>query len=951
MNSLSPERWDQVDALFEQALDLGVADRVSLLEQVEDRVVRRAVERLLSAEIPEYLDSGAVAFAAPLLSEVAGDTHASLTPDYPVGPYRIECEIGRGGMGMVYKARHEGLGRYAALKFLPPHLSADGDMRERLLAEAQAAAALDHPNICTVYDIGEADDERLFIAMTYYEGETLRAEIARGPLAIERVLDVAGQVAKGLAAAHAVGIVHRDIKPANVMITADGVVKLLDFGLAKLEGSQAEAGRWGTVAYMSPEQVRGEEADHRTDVWSFGVMLYEMLTGQRPFARETMRATRHDILHESPEPVSSLRPDVQLTLASVVERSLATEPEERYATMREVLADVRAVDQEARLSTARPSSSSWLRWGVPVVLAVIALLVLAAVFLRSGDGEAPNSSASYLKVTTTGKALLPELSPDGTSIAYIERESETEQRVVMQDLDAANRVVVLDSCYDCWNLRWLPDGSGLSFSAFVDPERGGPVNFFVPRSGGKPEPLKTYKGTFSWSPDGSRYAGASTSDDHIAIVDRATGRVIDRIELDVPFTWFHGVEWSPRGDRLLFFTHDRERRYSIWTVALDGSNVHRVVETSSNLFRPLWAADGRSIYYLTDEGATESVMHIPVDPQSGAPTGPATVVLSGLETDDSFSLSGDGKRLAYARASLSSHLWLLSLADGETAAVRSAKPLTTGTSWSECPSISPDGQQVAFHRWGNDNAANIYVMPLAGGSPKQLTRREGKNTCPVWSPESEALVFGSNEGNGFELWTVEIDDGTLQPFSQTHMDRVDLAWASGRHILYPGIENSRFVMLDDETDEVKPILANPFEAWGRALSPRYAPDGKRVALWGTAPGASQTGLWTFQPESGELVLLQGRSGMVPKTPIGWSEDGGWIYVLERGARETHIERVHATTGETHVLAEVPEEIRAGLRNAHPEVTMTPDGKQFVFTVRQTYASDVVLVQNFDPGLR
>jgi serine/threonine protein kinase len=952
MESLSNERWQQIDALFDRALDLDASEREHFVEEIGDPGLRRAVERLLAAEVPAFLNGEAADYAAPLLPDLPEEEGDFAAPGLQIGPYRIVCEIGRGGMGRVYKARHDGLGRNAALKFLPPHLAADDKARERFLAEAQAVAALDHPNICTVHDVGESEDGRLYIAMTCYEGETLRAMFTRGPLPVEESLDFALRVAEGLAAAHAAGIVHRDVKPANVMVTDSGSLKLLDFGLARLEGSlhlTMAGARMGTVAYMSPEQVHGEAVDNRADIWSFGVVLYEMLTGRRPFGGEYEQAVIYNILHGEPAPLRSLRPDAPPALARVVEKALAKEPAARYADMQAVVEDLRSAQRGAPAPAAtRPKAPSRTRWGVlAVATALAALLVLAAVSMRSREPERRSPPASHRQVTTTGLARAPEISPDGQFMAYIEGTSETELRVVVQDLSGGNPIVVLDQCYDCWNLRWLPDGSALSFSAWIDPEQGRTANFLVPRLGGALRRLDPYTGTFSWSPDGSRYAGASTSDKHIVIVERATGEITDRLDLDVPFTVFHGVDWSPKGDRLLFFTHDEEQRFTIWTIATDGSGIRNVVEASTHIFSPRWSADGAAIYYMLDQGATEAVMRVPIDSRSGAAVGPAVAVLTGLETDDSFSLSGDGKGLVYARASLSSHLWLLTLADPDTEPSLVAKPLTTGTAWSECPSISPDGQTVAFHRI-TDNAANIFVMPVEGGPPRQVTHREGENLCPVWSPDGETLVFGSNEGNGFRLWTVGVADGAVRSFAQTRIGGVGLTWAPGAHILYPHVGNEGFYALDPETEEERPLLADRHQ--GRGFRPRYAPDGKRVALWGWRLGSSQTGLWTLRIGDDAPTLLQEGSGMA-KTPIRWSADGDWIYVLERGTRETHLAMVHATSGESRLLAAVPEDIRVGLRNAHPEVTMTPDGRRFVFAVRQVHASDVMLVENFDPAAR
>ena len=257
--------------------------------------------------------------------------------------YRILEKLGAGGMGVVYKARDQRLGRAVALKFLPPSLSADEEAKRRFLQEAKAASAVDHPNICPIYDIGETDDGRLFLVMPCYQGETLKQKIARGPMQLEQVIDYAAQAAEGLSRVHETGIVHRDIKPANVMVTEHGLVKLLDFGLAKVANvNLTKTGTiLGTMAYMSPEQALGNDTDARTDLWSLGVIMYEMLTGERPFQGDYEQVVAYKITQEEPTPLRTLREETPDALALVVERLLRKDPDERYRKAEEVLAEIR----------------------------------------------------------------------------------------------------------------------------------------------------------------------------------------------------------------------------------------------------------------------------------------------------------------------------------------------------------------------------------------------------------------------------------------------------------------------------------------------------------------------------------------------------------------------------------------------------------------------------------
>ena len=262
------------------------------------------------------------------------------------GKYRIVEEIGRGGMGVVYKAEDIKLRRMVALKFLPHQWISDADAPERFVQEARAASALDHQNICSIYEIGEAEDDRMYIAMAFYEGENLRDKIKRGPLAQEEALGIVTQAAAGMAKAHQKGIVHRDIKPANMLITTDGVVKVVDFGLAKLAGQiklTREGTTVGTVAYMSPEQAKGEPVDQRTDIWSLGVVLYEMLSGVLPFKGDYEQTLIHSILNHEPERLAKLRKDLPAGLENIIFKALSKKPSDRYQSMDELLADLQAV--------------------------------------------------------------------------------------------------------------------------------------------------------------------------------------------------------------------------------------------------------------------------------------------------------------------------------------------------------------------------------------------------------------------------------------------------------------------------------------------------------------------------------------------------------------------------------------------------------------------------------
>jgi non-specific serine/threonine protein kinase len=303
------------------------------------------------------------------------------------GKYRILEEIGQGGMGVVYKAEDLKLKRCVALKFLPPHLMDSPELKERFLIEAQAAAALSHPNICVIHEIGESE-ERPFIAMEYVEGETLRDRIKKGPLKPEEALDVVSQVPAGLGEAHGKGVIHRDIKSANIMVTAKGQAKVMDFGLAKLRGGSSltkSQTTLGTVAYMSPEQARGDELDERTDIWSLGVVLYEMLAGKLPFRGEHDQTVIYSILHEEPESLKKSRTDMAPELEQIVGQALAKKKTERYQTMEEFRADLEAVAEGFRpLKAKRRVRRKIFGWDLIYLLRAALAVILVLLGLNVG---------------------------------------------------------------------------------------------------------------------------------------------------------------------------------------------------------------------------------------------------------------------------------------------------------------------------------------------------------------------------------------------------------------------------------------------------------------------------------------------------------------------------------------------------------------------------------------
>jgi serine/threonine protein kinase/tetratricopeptide (TPR) repeat protein len=406
---MTAERWEQVRPLFFELAELGPEERAGRLEVLSqgDPELRAELDRLLAAHdrSEELLGSFEDLISKPPVDLLLTPDDRSTTPDphgligRAVSHYEVLKALGAGGMGVLYEATDTQLGRTVALKFLPPQWGLDADFKERFLREARAAAALDHPNVCAIYEAGETDEGQLFIAMAYYHGETVKEMIGRGPLEVEEVFDLAEQAASGLAAAHRAGLVHRDIKPANLMVTEGGVLKILDFGLAKTgeEGLTDSGMVLGTPAYMSPEQTRGEEVDARTDLWSLGVVLYEMLTGQRPFRGGSHTAVIHAIRREEPRLPSKLRADVPTDLEQTVLRLLSKDPEERYEGAELLSGELATAAGMGRSTWSRLSVrtklAAGLALGLLATLAVIGALDLVPRFSSPPAIEASNRVA------------------------------------------------------------------------------------------------------------------------------------------------------------------------------------------------------------------------------------------------------------------------------------------------------------------------------------------------------------------------------------------------------------------------------------------------------------------------------------------------------------------------------------------------------------------------------
>jgi len=931
--------------------------------------------------------------------------------------YEIIEELGKGGMGNVYRVEDTKIKEEVALKLIKPEIAADKKTINRFRNELKFARKIRHKNVCQMFDLGEEKGTH-YITMEYIPGEDLKSMIKMsGQIAVGKTIKIAKQVAEGLNEAHQLGIVHRDLKPNNVMIDKEGNAHIMDFGIARsleTEGVTEAGVMIGTPEYMSPEQVEGEEVDQRSDIYSLGVMLYEMLTGQVPFAGKTPISVAMKQKSETPKNPREINAQIPEGLSLMILRCMEKEKERRYQNEEEILSELNRIEKEIPtrervIERRKPSFQSFLNTlkerkmletlaafiggGVIILeivhwilidhyhfpeeslditivtlicalictliwrffkgverkarkikaeLIMISVVILATVFFDAllilkierpvSEQVSERFFPTHKQLTFTGKARYPAISPDGNFIAYVDSKSVDEESVMVQDMVSGNTIEVF-SAERCENLRWTRDSSEISFYSRRDEESS---TIIVPRLGGSPRAMGGFY-YISWSPDDSQLAGAWVTSQDIKLYNKATGDV-KNIPLNVPSTWFWDIDWSPSGGLILFLTGSKDETLNtIWTVTTDGSKQRKILEVSYPLYSPRWSPRGDAIFYLKRKEQTTELWKIKVSPDTGEALKPPSLVLAGLQTGEYFTVTSNGRKLLYTREITYSNLWVATVgAIGRDQTIKT-KQLTKGTMADQSPSISPDGRSVAFSR-GDSKTSNIYIMPLEGGLPQQVTFLDSMNTEPVWSPDGEEIAFYSTEEGNDKVWRVSVDGGKLHQFKESSVGG-NLAWSPGEKILYQAPGNRNIHVLDPASGKEAPLT----EEVGYIFSPKYSPDGKRVAvMWNRRPSR---GIWVISREDSSQVFLKEGTDW----PAGWSTDGKWIYVQERVPGTLKIIMVSSDGSQVKTLISLPFTSEMG-RPVVGVISMTPDGKQLVIPVYYTN-SDVWMVENFDPDAK
>ena len=878
------ERYKRIEELYHAALARQPDERVAFLEQAchEDEMLRREVESLLGYDdrAANFIEAKPDDLAAALLAA----RHKPSLIGRTLNHYRIISLLGVGGMGEVYLAEDIRLARRVALKLLPDHLIRDEQRVKRFMREARAASALNHPNVVTLHDIGQADD-RHFIATEFVEGETLRQRLARRRVSLEEALDAAGQVASALDAAHAAGIVHRDIKPENLMLRPDGYVKVVDFGLAKMTGgavltlglsaAETESGLiMGTVNYMSPEQARGLEVDARTDLWSLGVVLYEMLAGCLPFEGETASDVIVSILERQPARLSKHVPSMPDELDELIARALTKEKGGRCQTAKEMLVELNGLKRRHSGKTERPAlertspgveTQTWiggtegtaakekkpthirprlvgLVTGIKghkrgVGLALLCLVFAAALsyfawFGLFGQDRSPNGSpwrlqaAKIKKLTTTGKVKDACLSPDGKYFAHVLEDGGQQSLLVSLVATPASTTELVPPAKDrYWGVTFSRDGNYVYYVVAQDNKKG--VLYRVPIFGKvPPTKLMEYLDTaVNFSPDGKRYAflRSEPTGENALMIANSDGSGEQRLaERRLPDTFFPslgGPAWSPDGEKIAcpayVSSESGSKRLSI--VEVQGATGDERLITE-----PIWPWVGK-IAWL-EGGKALAVTGTPPDSgfsqiwQVSYPDGRAQQLTNDLSNYISVSLSGDSDSLVGVLSERLSDIWTLT--PGVTASP--SKQITSRTLRYEGLAWTPDGKIVVE----SDASGNsdLWVMDADGAGARQLTDDIYMDSSPSVTPDGRYVVFSSNRKAGSNIWRIDADGRNAKPLTSGEGEYNPTCSPDGRWVFYTSWSATRSILWKVSIDGGSPMQLTD----KNSLNPAVSPDGDNL---------------------------------------------------------------------------------------------------------------------------
>jgi serine/threonine protein kinase len=881
-----------------------------------------------------------------------------------ISHYRIVERLGAGGMGVVWKAEDLTLGRMVALKFLAPEMARDPQALDRFMREARAAAALNHPNICQVYEAATADGHT-FIAMELLEGQTLEERLDGRPVRLNQLLDWCSQVTDAMEAAHARGIVHRDIKPANLFLTTRNVVKVLDFGLAKLAAAKqftalttlgnaptsdhmTEAGTTpGTVAYMSPEQIGGEELDGRSDIFALGVVMYEMATGKLPFHGNTPAATFGAILHKEPAPLTSLNTELPPELNRIVFKALEKDRDLRYQSAAELRADLKRLKRETESGNQRTSAfpvadtstaigrpmakrrSKFLYLAGGLLVLVITAAIAAWLFFGSSSNFYSRLSVqdiSMSRMTSGGRAALAAISPDGRYVVYVKREGDNQSLWLRQTATTSNVQILPPTNVGYVGLTFSLDGN---FIYYISREHNAGQNdlYVMPVLGGPARKLVSdIDSAIGFSPDGRQMAFYRIQNRTgtrllVADADGHDEKVIGKTD-----TLFQGSPaWSPDGKIIALASENWEDGYRTEIIGYPVAGGTPISLSSHRFFnagQTAWLPDGTGLVINASDSGPASPRQLWIARYPGGETRKLT---NDLNDYDTLSMTADGKSLVTVVYENRTSLWELPASGGNAtqASVTDLHAATDGFA------LFPDGRML--YDSVQPDSIELWVCNPDGSNAHPVITGFHFAIHPAIAPDGQSFVFVAEKNKGVHLWRANADGGNQQELTSGSLDLLPLISNDQHWIYYSAIGHDDIRVMRVPFAGGKPeVIGNPEMDRAAATVFSISPDGTEMAYPDMDPATRQIGLIIAKLPDG----AKERSLPIPGT-VRWSADGRTLIYAKTVNGVTNLWSMPVEGGK-------PVQLTNFTADRIRDFSLSADGKR-LGVVRMTTNSDVVLI--------
>ncbi len=812
----------------------------------------------------------------------------TLAPGTKLGPYEIQSPLGAGGMGEVYRARDPRLGREVAIKVLPASLSADPPRLQRFEQEARSASALNHPNILVVYDVGTHDGAP-YLVTELLEGETLRERLLDGSLPPRKALEYGVQLGQGLAAAHERGIIHRDLKPDNIFLCRDGRCKILDFGLAKLVAPEPQDATstgltspyteegvvMGTAGYMSPEQVRGQKADPRSDIFAFGTVLYEMLSGRRAFAGPTGADTASAILKEDPADLLAGNRKITPALNGIVRHCLEKNPDERFQSARDLAFHLNSLSSISDFGAALPAGLPTKRFPRPIrwLLTSLALAVVAAGSWRLGRNFAEKSAVKAVQfrhlTDFAGMEEFPAVSPDGKSVAFT-RDTGGFRQIWVRLLSGGVPIQVTQDPVDHQSPRWSPDSGSLIYYSPPAAEAYGTV-WQIPALGGTPRPLTHSLGSADLSHDGKRLTFFRFGNRQVELVvsalDGTSPQVVTRLSAQYSYSY---PRWSPDDDRIAY-QRSQVFRSDIFAAPSQGGQPRPITDDGVMMSGFAWLPDGSGIVYSSARAST--IIYLPTHNLWLAKlSGSAPVQLTLGEESYVFPDVSSTGAITASRVRMQFDLWKFPVDGTATENVRRGIQLTRQTGQVQTPDAGPGDRELVYLS-DSGGHGNLWIMRQDGTEARQVTFDRDPSVSvgvPVWSPDGKNIAYvttRNRKGWRFSLWLVSADG------SNDHMVAENggwACWAADSKWLYYAVPTEDSYRIEKiSTDGGPPVVVRTDNAMAPAVSPADN------TLYYLSPRENLTGVADYEirmalPENGAARLLTRIPGSRVPITYGWT---------------------------------------------------------------------------------